>query len=270
MNKDACLLVAGLTFGLVVALQSGCAGTATVTQPTAKTAPVQKEAVKPALKETKPAEELILAGKVVETMNSGGYTYISLEKDGKKGWVAVPATQVAVGQEVQVKPGMEMGKFASKTLNRTFENILFSSGLVADTKVSLPSTPLTSDPKSSLPPGHPPMDAKPQIDQGQPAPDAKALPKDQKGMMGMMAQTGNEMVAVSGKVVETMDSGGYTYICLESGGKNIWAAVPTMKVSVGQELKLQPGQEMSNFKSKSLNRTFDSVIFSGGALPAAK
>jgi hypothetical protein len=264
MERKKNLFAAGLTLGLVVAVQSGCAGPAKVTQPPAQTATVQKEAVKPALKETKPAE-MILAGKVVETMNTGGYTYISLEKDGKKGWVAVPTTQVAVGQEVQVMSGTEMGKFTSKTLNRTFENILFSSGLVTDAKASLPSTPPAPDAKSSLPPGHPPMDAKPQIGQGQPSPDAKAQPN---GNMGMMAQTGNEMAAISGKVVETMDSGGYTYVCLEKDGKKVWAAVPTMKVSVGQELKLQPGQEMFNFKSKSLNRTFDSVIFSGGALPA--
>jgi hypothetical protein len=88
--------------------------------------------------------------------------------------------------------------------------------------------------------------------------------------MGMMKQPASGFTAVSGKVVETMDSGGYTYICLEKDGKKVWAAVPTMKVSVGQELILQPGQEMNNFKSKSLNRTFDSVIFSGGPLPAPK
>ena len=29
------------------------------------------------------------SGTVVETMNSGGYTYVSLEKDGKKTWVAL-------------------------------------------------------------------------------------------------------------------------------------------------------------------------------------
>ncbi len=33
-----------------------------------------------------------LSGKVVETMNSGGYTYVCLEKAGKKTWVAVPET----------------------------------------------------------------------------------------------------------------------------------------------------------------------------------
>ncbi len=70
--------------------------------------------------------------------------------------------------------------------------------------------------------------------------------------------------ALSGKVVETMNAGGYTYVCLEKKGEKTWVAVPEMRVSVGQEAAFQPGSEMINFKSKSLNRTFDRIIFSGG------
>ena len=70
-----------------------------------------------------------LSGKVVETMDSGGYTYVSLENSGKKTWVAVPATAVKVGQMVTCQPGMEMKNFTSKTLNRTFESIFFSGGI---------------------------------------------------------------------------------------------------------------------------------------------
>ena len=70
-----------------------------------------------------------LSGKVVETMNAGGYTYVSVENNGKKTWAAVPATAVKVGQEVTCQPGMEMKNFTSKTLNRTFESIIFSGGL---------------------------------------------------------------------------------------------------------------------------------------------
>ncbi len=71
-----------------------------------------------------------LSGKVVETMNSGGYTYVCLEKNGQKTWVAMPQTKVAVGQEVTCKPGMVMPNFTSKTLNRTFDSIVFSEGLI--------------------------------------------------------------------------------------------------------------------------------------------
>ncbi len=90
---------------------------------------------------------------------------------------------------------------------------------------------------------------------GKQVPSAKAEPKTEQ--------------VLSGKVVETMNSGGYTYICLEKRGKKIWVAVPEMKVTVGQKIGLQPGMEMVNFTSKTLNRTFDRIIFSGGPLGKA-
>jgi len=71
-----------------------------------------------------------LSGKVVEMMNSGGYTYVNIEKDGKKTWVAVPQMKVAVGQDISFLPGMVMNNFTSRTLNRTFETIVFSSGAI--------------------------------------------------------------------------------------------------------------------------------------------
>jgi len=75
------------------------------------------------------------------------------------------------------------------------------------------------------------------------------------------AQAGDPL---SGKVAETMNSGGYTYVCIESGGKKTWVAMPETAVKVGQEIACQPGGEMKNFTSKTLNRTFESVIFSPG------
>jgi len=76
--------------------------------------------------------------------------------------------------------------------------------------------------------------------------------------------------SLSGKVVETMNAGGYTYVSLEKNGKKTWVAVPQMKVAVGQEMAFQPGAEMPNFTSKSLGRKFESIIFSGGPLPSSQ
>jgi hypothetical protein len=70
-------------------------------------------------------ETMLLAGKVVQTMNSGGYTYIYLDNKGEKNWVATPEMQVKVGDELTFKGGGEMRNFASKSLNRTFEKIFF-------------------------------------------------------------------------------------------------------------------------------------------------
>jgi hypothetical protein len=72
--------------------------------------------------------------------------------------------------------------------------------------------------------------------------------------------------SLSGKVVETMDSGAYTYMLLEKDGKKTWVAVPHMKVEKGQNVSLSPGNLMENFRSSTLNRTFDKIYFSGGPI----
>ena len=91
--------------------------------------------------------------------------------------------------------------------------------------------------------------------QDAPAPASEAQPG------AMTAQADNSL---SGKIVETMDSGGYTYVLLENKGKKTWVALPASKVKVGQEITCQPGVVMNNFTSKTLKRTFASIIFSNG------
>jgi len=68
-------------------------------------------------------------GKVLETMNSGGYTYVKLDMNGEELWVAGPTTPgIEVGQEIGFNGAMEMRDFHSKSLDRTFESILFAGG----------------------------------------------------------------------------------------------------------------------------------------------
>ncbi len=64
-------------------------------------------------------------GSVLETMNTGGYTYALLETAEDQRWVAGPETSIAVGDVVQVSQGMPMTEFTSKTLNRTFDVVFF-------------------------------------------------------------------------------------------------------------------------------------------------
>jgi hypothetical protein len=75
---------------------------------------------------------------------------------------------------------------------------------------------------------------------------------------------GITMQAVSGTVVETMDSGGYTYALVEKDGAKTWVALPKSKIAVGNEITCQPGMVMNNFRSSSLNRTFEHIVFSRG------
>ena len=76
-------------------------------------------------------KQMVYVGKVVETLSAGGYTYICLEKDGVQSWAAIPVTEIKLGEEVEIRKGMAMGKFTSKALNRTFENIIFTDGIIS-------------------------------------------------------------------------------------------------------------------------------------------
>jgi len=68
-------------------------------------------------------------GKVLETMDSGGYTYVQVDENGQKLWVAVMQTKVKVGDSVEFPDSPPMVNFQSKTLKRTFEKIIFAPGL---------------------------------------------------------------------------------------------------------------------------------------------
>ena len=93
---------------------------------TTPAAPVKAAAVAPQ------AEAEQLSGKVLQTMDSGGYTYVYIQKkNGESVWVAVASTPVTVGSPVTFKGGVEMSNFESKSLKRTFDKILFADGVVS-------------------------------------------------------------------------------------------------------------------------------------------
>ena len=76
---------------------------------------------------------------------------------------------------------------------------------------------------------------------------------------GAMPQAGN---AITGEVLETMNSGGYTYVKLKTDTGEVWAAGPeTDGVKVGDRVALQQPMLMHDFQAKSLNRTFDQIYF---------
>ena len=82
----------------------------------------------------------------------------------------------------------------------------------------------------------------------------------QPGMMKnpAMAPSSSQM---GGKVLETMNSGGYTYVHVDTGSQKIWAAGPQCEVSVGDDVILGSGMPMQNFQSKSLGRNFETIYF---------
>jgi hypothetical protein len=67
--------------------------------------------------------------------------------------------------------------------------------------------------------------------------------------------------SITGKVVETMNAGAYTYVQVDDGSKKIWAAAPQFAVAVGDKVTVPDGMPMQDFHSKTLGRTFDLVYF---------
>jgi hypothetical protein len=76
---------------------------------------------------------------------------------------------------------------------------------------------------------------------------------------------------LTGKVLETMDAGPYTYLRLQAAQGETWAAVPKAAVHKGQQVTIQGPMTMTQFESRTLNRTFDTIVFGtlAGAGPAA-
>lgn len=94
----------------------------------------------PAVEAKAALDGIAVEGVVRETMNVAGYTYLLVEGAKGKNWVAIPETSVTVGQEVICAPGMTMQQFQSKTLQRTFDTIIFSPGLEKTPAGTAPAT----------------------------------------------------------------------------------------------------------------------------------
>jgi len=72
---------------------------------------------------------------------------------------------------------------------------------------------------------------------------------------------------VSGPVAETMDAGSYTYVRVESGADDVWAATGRFKVRIGDRVTVPLEMPMRDFHSKALNRDFPLIYFASAIVP---
>lgn len=178
-------------------------------------------------------------GKVLEVLKSGGYTYVRLDACGMEAWAAGPEMDLEVGTTVAMPEGMGMVDFKSPSLDRTFEAILFVDWFRPTTE---------------------------ELDCSKPALEAA----EKRGAHGSQAKP-LPKTTYHGKVLETMESGGYTYVRIDSCGEEQWLASPRIPVQVGQFVASPQGNEMRGFSSPTLGRTFESIFFvpSMGIAPGA-
>ncbi|HEV8435477.1 MAG TPA: hypothetical protein VGR95_18860, partial [Thermoanaerobaculia bacterium] len=105
-----------------------------------------------------------------------------------------------------------------------------------------------------LPPGHPEVATTSQA----PAPAQAAAPPQ-------MAPVATNQLR--GKLLESMDAAGYTYLRIKTDSGEQWAAVRETKVKKGDVVTVNAQMTMNGFESKTLKRKFDSIVFGtmGGA-----
>lgn len=83
------------------------------------------------------------------------------------------------------------------------------------------------------------------------------------------------LTVVKGEVLEVVDVESYTYLRLKTTDGETWAAVGKTPVVKGSLVTIDNAMTLNNFESKSLNKTFKTIIFgtlggAAGATHAAK
>ena len=144
--KTAFSICATLVFGAVI----GCSGQPAAEEEVAAETP---EAMVSHAANTGGPE--MVTGAVLETMNSGGYTYVKVDAGDEEIWAATSEFEVAPGDRVTFPLETPMNDFHSNTLDRDFSTIYFASFIVPEGE--MPQMAQQAD--LDLPPGHPSLDA---------------------------------------------------------------------------------------------------------------
>lgn len=108
------------TFGLIIVMAItlfACNSTTTETY--------HEQAVNPAMTKTPGMHKAV----VEEVMHTSVYTYLLMNEDGSKAWIAIPKKDVNPGETYYYKDGIEMPDFKSKELDRTFETVYLVEGI---------------------------------------------------------------------------------------------------------------------------------------------
>jgi hypothetical protein len=146
---------------------------------------------------SEPVPPGMVRGEALETMNSGGYTYVFMDTGQDQRWIASMETTVEVGDVVQSDVGMPMTGFTSKTLNRSFNVIYFVSGIQNLTRGPQPAPQAAGE----MPAGHPDISGG-----GAPAADAAIEAYEAGKDIAYVFANKNELagneITVRGKVVK--------------------------------------------------------------------
>ncbi|MBK9061642.1 MAG: nucleotide-binding protein [Acidobacteria bacterium] len=151
-----------------------------------------------------------VSGTVLETMDAAEYTYMRLKTATGETWAAINRTKIAKGDAVTVTNAMVMDGFQSKTLNRTFDHILFGvlakPGAPAPAAAGVPAAPMASGHQPAAGAAAPPTQEQMAAQHGQAAggpadaPDVK-VPKAEGSNAKTVAELWAQRASLKGKEV---------------------------------------------------------------------
>ena len=73
-----------------------------------------------------------------------------------------------------------------------------------------------------------------------------------------------DTVTINGQVEEKLDAGNFIFVLIASGKEKVWVTVPKVEVEIGETVTMTDASLLENFHSRTLNRTFEKVMFSSG------
>lgn len=115
---------------LIAALAtSACTESAPQAQSVQPAPDAEPQADRAAVVSTPPARN---RGVVADAITAGGYSYIEVDIDGARYWLATLATAVQPGMKIEWQQYAVMNNFSSKALGRNFEQILFVDRVFTD------------------------------------------------------------------------------------------------------------------------------------------
>ncbi|MES9853907.1 MAG: hypothetical protein ABW170_18975 [Candidatus Thiodiazotropha sp. L084R] len=78
-------------------------------------------------------------------------------------------------------------------------------------------------------------------------------------LLTCLSASADEIGTGSGTVGSVIDAGSYTYVQIKQ--QNLWIATTHLEIAVGDKIEFTGGMEMKDFYSKTLDRSFESIIF---------
>lgn len=118
---------------------SACSQEQETTSKSTKAVEVQE--VKQELTQVKKAKDKI---KVLQRIDSGGYSYVEVSSNNEVYWIAGVQTDVVKGDFIEYDKQMVMPSFTSNTLQRTFKNLVFTSAIYKEgskTEITIQADP---------------------------------------------------------------------------------------------------------------------------------